>query len=236
MIYVRESNPAIIDKDIYDTAISLLKKRTEYFCKDISKSNYVFSRKLVCSECGSFYRRKVINQKVYWLCIKHNKGVCKCKPIKEEVIKNAFIKVFNRLKCNCDYILQPLIERLKSLDICESQMKEINIKILETKESIHLINKLKKNAEMDASIVISKINEMNSMLAHLNQEKLSMRRVYETEHIIQKTEVLMNLLKGTKAQSCFNDELFHDIVELIKIDIDKNITITLKHGLELKVR
>jgi hypothetical protein len=64
-------------------------------------SDYAFSGKLFCQNCGSKFRRtkwgKGKNQQIVWICINHQMdGECDMKAVKEKAVEQAFIRVMNR--------------------------------------------------------------------------------------------------------------------------------------------
>ncbi len=110
--YVEESHPAIIDIETWE-AVQLEMEMRKNFCEEhqIKKldTRIPFWGKVICSECGSAYSRKTWMQpdgtkRKVWMCSNRykEKGVkgCESKHIDEEVLKKAFIEVFNTLVNN----------------------------------------------------------------------------------------------------------------------------------------
>ena len=108
--YVENSHPAIIDPEIYELVQEEFKRR-KAAGKYTSAIN-CFASCITCGDCGGFYGRKVWHSnskyaRTVWQCNnKFQKRVhCSTPHLKEEVIKDAFVGVFNSLIENKEEIL-----------------------------------------------------------------------------------------------------------------------------------
>lgn len=103
--YVGNSHPPIINKEEFAAVQIEFERRTSmrgYSKTEKSKftSDYAFSGKLFCQNCGSKFRRtkwgKGKNQQIVWICINHQMGgneACNMKTVKEKVLEQAFLRV-----------------------------------------------------------------------------------------------------------------------------------------------
>lgn len=171
--YVQESHPAIIDPETWE-AVQLEIERHKSFCEYHGIKNLdtriPFGGKVICGICGSAYSRKTWmrpdgkGKRKVWMCNNRYKvkGVrgCESKHIDEEILKKAFIKVFNVLVENKQHFFQKWEEEVKEadalkkyrlkecLDILEiaTQMREFDedlcLKMLEQIQVVDGINKL----------------------------------------------------------------------------------------------
>ena len=100
--YVENSHPAIIPPELFDTVQKEMARR-----KAIGR-NYsgtsVFSCRIVCADCGSFYGSKVWNStdryaRTVWQCNNKFRAEKKCSTphIPEDEIKRRFLTAFNQL-------------------------------------------------------------------------------------------------------------------------------------------
>lgn len=97
--YVKDSHPAIIDRDTWDAVQEELERR-EVYCKEHGLRTYgyrsdvnPFNGKVICATCGAAFGRKSWSTRgiAYWTC--KNDG-CSGK-LKEEALYNAFITAWN---------------------------------------------------------------------------------------------------------------------------------------------
>lgn len=106
--YVEDSHPAIISKEEFAAVQAEFERRANlrgYSKTGKSKftSDYAFSGKLFCGNCGSKFRRtkwgKGKNERIVWICINHQMGgseACDMKAVKEKALEKAFVRVMNR--------------------------------------------------------------------------------------------------------------------------------------------
>ena len=104
--YVKNSHPAIIDKETWD-AVQEEFERRRVFCEEYHLAKYGYrskhvplTGKVVCSHCGYAFARKSWSTRdiVYWVCKSDN---CKGR-IKEETLNRAFVTAWNHVVKNRD--------------------------------------------------------------------------------------------------------------------------------------
>lgn len=100
--YIEDSHPAIIDPETFELVQNEIKRRRPH--RHQLHRNSPFTAKIICSDCGGFYGRKVWHsnskyKKLIWRCnhkYEQNPG-CSTPNLTEEEIKAAFIKAFNQV-------------------------------------------------------------------------------------------------------------------------------------------
>ena len=149
--HVIDSHEAIVEPIEWELVQDELKRREEAKYGKHSATS-VFSSKIVCGECGSFYGQKVwhSNDKYRSLIYRCNnkfnkKKFCSTPTLKEEGIKAAFIKSFNTLQNeNKVEDLLLMIEEVKDTSKIDSDMVDAQTELDVTLE---LANKMiKENA------------------------------------------------------------------------------------------
>lgn len=100
--YIQNSHPAIIDPDTFELVQNEIKRRRPG--RRHLHKNSPFTAKIICSECGVYYGRKVWHsgtkyRSYIWRCNrKYNDDVtCTTPNLREGEIKDAFVIAFNRL-------------------------------------------------------------------------------------------------------------------------------------------
>lgn len=174
--------PKYFIKDNHEPIITraegkLIREILEYRRKQMGIDNngnslniYDFSSKIICSECGSIFHRQKINtgkpsERIQWSCSQHIKDRDKCslKAVRDEIIKEAFVIMWNKLVTNYTDILYPLLESLKKLRTSEEQEKEItelNNKTMELTEQGQILNRVVSKGYIDPAIFIERQNAL----------------------------------------------------------------------------
>lgn len=113
--YAKDTHPAIVEKDVFDAVQKLIEKRKGNFAKTTSQNIYPLTSRIQCSECGSFYRRRLISGTVKWVCSLHkdDSTACDSNYYSEERIYDGFITMVNKLRFSEDNILAQVISRLE---------------------------------------------------------------------------------------------------------------------------
>ena len=96
MFYAEETHPAIIDRDIFDAAQTVLLKLREVNKDRPSPQKSEFTGKIRCPFCGKAYKRNTSNGSVGWNCstyLSEGKAVCHGKKIPEATLKAVCAEV-----------------------------------------------------------------------------------------------------------------------------------------------
>lgn len=241
MYYVKNSNPAIVIAEIFDKANKLLDEQGKRFRTNTEPRGHLLSKKIYCKECGTMYRRKSGEIRVFWVCRKkdHNGSDCNAPQISEQIICNGFVNVYNRLVNNMEIILTPIVtqlnelrnQRLRSTGLVEN----INKEIAELSEQILMYQSAKSQGYMESALFLEESNKANNRIVQLKKEKKLLMGNDECEKVIRKTEKLINILKTSGPISEMDKSIFGKVIQKIWIDKDKNLTYELINGLELTV-
>lgn len=132
--FISENHEPIITREQFEVVKEIYEYRRKQMGMDDSgkyQNRYTFSSSIICGECGSTFRRQKIYigklyEKIQWCCSQHieDKSKCSLKGIREDVIKRAFIVMWNKLTSNYIDILIPLLESLKSLRIMNRRSRK----------------------------------------------------------------------------------------------------------------
>ncbi|GAE89374.1 site-specific recombinase [Acetivibrio straminisolvens JCM 21531] len=129
MFYLEDAHPAIIDRDTWDKAQAILKRRNEWRVKPTAKNGNKYSRKhafscmIKCGFCGHNLSRRshhsgTTHQKWVWHCVsytKKGKQYCpECKAVDEAIIEGAFVQGYNLLAGDNSDVLSEFLNRLEN--------------------------------------------------------------------------------------------------------------------------
>ena len=177
-------------------------------------------------------------EKIIWTCPRHvdEKDKCRMKAIREDLLQQAFVRMWNKLCTNQGTVLEPLLKALNELAVNRPDTAEIDKldNIIKTvNEQSRILNQVMQKGYIDAALFMEKNNELIHELSECRKKRaLIMRKQKRTKEIV-KTEQLIGLLKLEGYQWEFKEELFDMAVENIGISINHEIKFKLVNGLVL---
>lgn len=229
--FIYENHEPIIRMEEAEAVKEIFEYRRKQMSVDVIKvqNRYAFSSKIICGECGKVFRRQKIYigkpyEKVQWCCIQHiqDKNKCKMTSIREDIIQQAFILMWNKLSSNYKEILYPLLESLKNLRADEQQEREIrecNEKIIELSKQSHILSGMVAKGYIDSAIFIEKQTALQVEMDAMRKRRKVMldESGFETE--IFNTERLIGLFEQyPEIQDNYSEELFLQSVDQIIIE------------------
>lgn len=210
--------------------------------KNLNK--YEFSSNIICSECGGTFRRQKIYigkpyETIQWSCIQHIKDISKCsmKAVKENVIKDAFIIMWNKLISNYKEILLPLLESLRNLRMDrmqEEELEELNNKIMELTEQGHVLSRVATKGYIDPAIFIERQNALNIEISATKKKRNQILDNNGFEKEIEGTlRIIETIEDNLEITEEYQKDLFIRLVDKVIIGENHEITFRLINGLEL---
>ncbi|MHB1654111.1 MAG: recombinase family protein [Desulfitobacteriaceae bacterium] len=249
MYYVKDSHPAIINREDFEKAQKLMVERAK------SKGNvegnrekylkrYAFTRTIVCGHCGKTYKRHLDNcgnvaESACWICstyIMEGKISCSMGRVKEETIKGLFVRVFNRLKTERVKLLgdyKAKLEREKFTEIDQERIVKLDEEIeilIQQERALYFIEvkgyadhtQLKTEHEELVGKLTQLQTERGEWLAELAKQDSRIARTIELDAIIDSQG-------GTLTE--FSEDLYTAIVEKIVVRERTSLVFHLKNGL-----
>ena len=238
--FAEYTHPPIIDREVFRITQDLFSKRNACRKSPISDLDRPFRKKVVCGHCGCYLREKTINGRVYRSCRIHEADQAKCgqKPIPEQELKKAFLRLYFNLKHSGLPVLKKTGARLRKLRerrlLWSMDVIELNKRISFLSCQNQLLAKLKQQGVIDPDIFISRSNELAEQLqsAKLDKERLL---AAESDNSIDLTEDLIETIEaGPDFLEDFSAELFGELVEGIIVECSEQVRFRLKNGLELR--
>ena len=238
MYYATGTHEGIVDKETYDKVQDLLRKRKSQFNKATAQNIYPLTSRIRCSECGSFYHRKVRSGGIKWLCSKHEEDAKACDSFyySEERIYDGFLSMVNKLRFGQEDILGQVIAKLETaaaiykrnnktaMQISES-IAEINGKIL-------MLDQLRSKGYIALDIHQSQVGELQRKLKSLKEERQSEfeSRILEMLEQVRKMKSLIDEIEEPLDE--FDEHLFQEIIKDIAISNRDEMTMTVLGGLK----
>ena len=249
MYLVENHHEAIISHEDFEAVDAILNQRAKE--KGIEKRNskylnrYSFSSKIICSECGSTFKRRIHSsgrrEYIAWCCSKHISHITECSMqfIRDEDIKTAFVTMMNKLIFGHKFILRPLLNGLRSQNNAESfrRIEELETKIENNMEQSQMLTGLMAKGYLEPAMFNKEKNSLEAERESLFAEKEQL--THSVNGIFTKVEEVDRLLKFTtksKMLTAYEDELFKNYVEKIIVFSREVVGFVLKCGITLKER
>ena len=246
---IENHHEAIISHEVFEAVEAALNQRAKE--KGIEKRNdkyqnrYSFSGKIICSECGSTFKRRIhssgTRKYVAWCCSKHLKQITECSMqfIRDEDIKTAFVTMINKLIFGRKLILQPLLDALRGMSNSDnlSRIQELEKQIEKNAEQRELLVKLMAKGYLEPALFNRENNELQMEADNYMGQKEALIHALNGE--LSKVQEVSNLIKFTnKAEmiNTFNEEIFNDHIEKIIVYSRVEIGFVLKCGITLRER
>lgn len=238
--YVSCSHEPIISRADFETVQRLLAQKSKYF-GHTEFHEYPLSRKIICTNCGSTYRRKRSNNKTYWVCLKHdlNAAECNSKWIAEDKIYNAFKVLHNKLWNNYKQILLPMQTALQDLKLRRfngnSNIMDIHKDIAKLREQTHVLARLKTKGFLENAKYIEQTTELTAKINKLQAELKKLTRSDDDDETLEQIEMLIDFFENQENfMTEFDESAFENILEKIVVINQHELEFHLIGGLKFK--
>lgn len=245
---ITDNHEPIISREEAQMVRQLHGYRRQKQCGDdlsVYRNRYMFSSRIVCGECGAMLRRQKIYigkpyEKIQWCCHRHIEDSSQCgqKSIREDLIKQAFVKLWNRLASNYETILLPLLTALKAVPDDPKQeweALELEHKIQELKKQSYMLQKVLSDGDINSAVFIGERNRIDTeleaachRLQFLKEQKLFEQEIGQTEYLIAVCRNRPTIIEE------FDEECFDMVIDKVTACPDKRLVFRLKNGLELE--
>lgn len=212
-------------------------------------SQYALSERLICGECGCYYRRVTWNirgkKKIVWRCINRlefGKKYCKSSPsISEDVLHNAILRAIRELaqqqkeqtkKCLHDTILQCAAGGLDtSLTTLRNQLEQKN-------RDFDRVLEMALTDGMESKFVEAKMSQLNDEILCLKQKIKQTEKEATTQQASKEDikKVFDTLLEEHEKLTEYNDSFIARIIERVMVDDFEWLTIRFIGGYEIRIR
>jgi hypothetical protein len=244
--FVKNSHPAIISQEVFDLAQAELIRRKSLQSNTKTgegkySSLYVLSGLLICSECGSKFRRygrKLANgtKIATWVCINHQKDINKCKmlPLKETDIYDAYRRVVVQLSGELSKVTQMVkdnIESELSTNISQS-ISEGEEKIAKMQEEILELFKRKRDGIISPYEYDIQYKKLSEKLIELQAQQSKLQEEnFASQLKMQRLKGITELLADNKVEIT-DETVMKNLLENIKVINKHEIEFQFKCGIK----
>lgn len=244
--YIENSHPGIVSRKEFDMVQAEMQKRkTESGCSDTNQgrysSLYAFSKKVICGECGAFYRRHAqYCRGEYvrtWVCNTHKtKGVAGCSQtyIREEELEWAFVAILKRLIQNYKEITDTLEGNIKSTlrqDV-DDELRAVLDKIEERQNEMLGLLREKRNGKVTLEQYNQRGAEIEQAIQELTQKRVALEEKSSLNKLaILRVEQISAVLSAPEDIEKFDDELCRSLVDVIVVRNNYTLDFHFKCGI-----
>lgn len=247
--YCKDHHEAIISREDFAKAKELIKQHCKE--KGINKGSheyqkrYAFSKKIICGNCGAYFRRRIHSNKdckyIAWTCKTHikNSKVCSMLYIRNDTLELAFLTMMNKLIYARKPMLIPLFARLKNTcsDDGIIRIRELETKLLEITEQRQTLQSLMAQGYLDQLIFIAQKNAlMQQTKAYHEEIEMIQNTGGESTSRLEEVQKLLRFTEHADMLQTFQDDVFSSFVESITVYSRNELSFKLKCGLNLKER
>ena len=237
--YVEGTQEPIIDKETFHAVQELMLRREG---NKWQRQTHIFTKMIVCGNCGHTFKRKIVNGRTYWTCANHNTNSdnCPIKAIPESDIKDAYIRLFNKLKCNAEIILAPTIRQLEDLIMKKqagnSQLLTVRSDLISARDRINQVTRLYESGILSAELYNGQKKEAE---AQINRLRKMMTAAVDTDELADRADRLSDLMDTVvdgDIMYSFEESAFEMTVEKITAMSDTELKFRLIGGIEFTER
>ena len=242
--FVEQSHPAIIDPAVFEMVQREMERRTWEGGRYSGVS--IFSGKIWCGECGSYFGSKVWHstdkyRRIIYRCNnKYDGKKCRTPHVTEEEIKDVFVKAFNRLVTEREEIVSNAT--LVRQTLCDT--RELEQEKATLGQELAVLVEMTQNCIAENARIAQNQEEYQrhyeGLVARYDTAKARFDEV--TEAISAKeaqSEQLALFIKCIKEQSAplteFDSQLWASMVECVTVGVDKGLTVVFRDGTEVRL-
>lgn len=228
--YIEDSHPAIVSKEVYELVQREIEKRSR--SKNYKPTASIFSGLMFCGECGSMYGSKVWHsnskyRRTIWQCNKKFKNAEKCGTphLTEDMIKTAFISVFNEMVDNLDVIIAFVNATIQSLLKTDSLDRKIAAAKYDADKKLKTLQDYIQSG-MRIAIKPEEYNRKVDEFTAIYESAKTMQTQHEQARALQiersrQCQAFIARIKDRDRLQEFDETLFRSIVEKIMVFPDK---------------
>ena len=162
------------------------------------------------------------------------------KAIREDMLKQAFITMWNKLYTNQGTVLEPLLKALGGLAANQPDTEEteqLDREINSLSEQSRILNQVMKKGYMDSALFMEKNNLLAHRLTECRRKKtLLTRKLRRTKEIVRTEQLIQLIAEQDGLREEFDEQLFKMTAEKIVVSKEHDITFCLYNGLKLTER
>lgn len=241
--YVEGNHPAIIEPATFDAVQMEIQKRAN--ADERYSGVGIFSSKIKCGECGSWYGAKVWHstdqyRKVIYRCNHKFDKEKKCSTphITEDEIKAVFIKALNILSKDRKDSIADMVELQKMVSdttVLEQELETVTIEMNALVEQTQRIVSENAMVALDQAEYTKRYNSLVEKYENKKSRYDALAESIETKKAKSETigKFITDLRSIDAEYTKFDEALWSNMVDYITVYSKKDIRVTFKGGIEI---
>lgn len=242
MYYATDTHEPLIEKEIFEKVQILRESRKQQYAKNDKLNRYPLTGRILCSECGSLFHRKVRGDTTKWVCAKHfeNARECTSNYYDEDRIYDGLMTMLNKLRFGESQIITQVIQRLQKAAVMH---KRNNIQAMDISEEIAKLNRklcalsdLRAKGYMANDVYETQFREIKKQISLRKSE----RQDALSSHIVKMLEEMRRLQtmlnEIEEPLEIFDEKFLYEIIKKIEINRRDEMTVTLIGNLKFTER
>ncbi|GAB6155489.1 hypothetical protein JCM17380_42400 [Desulfosporosinus burensis] len=155
-------------------------------------SKYPFSAKVFCGHCGNIFKRRHWNstntsKKIVWQCktyIVDGKDACGAKAVEENVLMEAFVRMFNRIYEDRQNFTKTMTANIEMIILQRPNIKEteaLDNRIEELKNELKRLIRFQVNNNVDPEVYNEEYKSISGELEEVRKKRLEHDKVIESK-------------------------------------------------------
>lgn len=244
--YIQNSHPAIIEPETFELVQQEVERRRPNYRK--LHRNSPFMAKIICSDCGGYYGRKVWHsnskyRKYIWRCNRkyEAESVCSTPNLNESTVRAAFVEAFNQILSDKKQHIARLEKMLpilsdtssldKQLDAAQNKHNELmgNLRRYMEENTRQIQNQEEYNHRFSA--MEAECKNIEEQISHLRAEVLAQSGKKE-----QIRRCLDKLQQCGDVLAEFDSGLWNSMVESVTVHADGMLVFRFRDETEISVK
>lgn len=238
--YVKDSQEAIIPRDIFTQVQEEMVRRANLFSGEESKKKRVYSSKYAlssictCSKCGDIYRRIAWNNRgkhsIVWRCctrVENGPSACDAPTVQETELQQATVQAINQLVKGSSATLGILMENIEIAlaDDNAGELEKINAMLSEKqKQLVKLAHAKKDYTSLADEIDLLRDKKQELLVAKAENEGFK-KRIKELEEFLKEAD---------QELTEYDESMVRRYIDKIVVYEDK-FTVCFKAGVDLDI-
>lgn len=252
--YVENNHPAIVDRATWEAVQAEIERRgnirtSEKTGKGRYDMRYVFSGLIECGECGTKFRRHSHSRRNgtidrVWTCKEHIRGkqYCKQLSIKEEMLEQIFIRMFNDLLADRsralqaveDSVVEAMLEAGDGTGTAE-EIAAVDAEIERLQARMIELSKQRTRREIDGEVYNQRTQEVKEQLDALFDKRDDLAEAQSTGALsVARRKMISELLANEQKAEDFDKDAFAKLIEVVRVYSRDEIIFIFKDGTEVK--
>lgn len=238
MYYATGTHKPLIEKEVFDKVQALIQSRRKRFAKIEKTNTYPLTSRIRCSECGSFFNRKVRKGSIKWACSKHceNSKACDSYYYSEERIYDGFVTMVNKLRFGAENIIGQTITMLETAanayKMNNQVARDMSQSIAELNAKLLMLDQLQGKGYLAGDVYQMQARDIKKQISELKVQRQESyeSKILETLVDVKKIKSLLDEIEEPLEE--FDQKLFEQIVCGMTLNRKDELTITLIGGLK----